>query len=250
MTRMLRCAVARYDMVKCDVMCYGILFDDTVCSGVVWHGRVWYDVLRCSFLWYGVLWCGMTWYSVMWCVTVFLLRIWCAGVWYDMLKCDVMYCGVPSHDMVCWGVVWHGKVWCDVLWCSFFMMTCGALWESKVCLSLRVSKIIKFEQYGRFQNDMMCCDSMGKNVAMRWFMWSSVIYMWCGLSCHSMIWHRMASDDMECFLSIQKKKNPSGDFCECCTYRTWSFLVPLKIPLGKFSILFSDRYLKCKLWFR
>ena len=35
MTRMLRCAVARYDMVKCDVMCYGVLFDDTVCSSVV-----------------------------------------------------------------------------------------------------------------------------------------------------------------------------------------------------------------------
>ena len=212
----------------------------------------------------------MTWKSVIWCAVVFVLMIWCAVVRYDMIWCDVMCYGVPSQDMVCWGVVWHvkvwcdvlrcsfswygvvwhGKVWCDVLWCSFFMMTCGAVWDSKVCLPLRVSEIIKFEQYWRFQNDMMCCDSMGKNVAMRWFMWSSVIYMWCGLSCHSMIWHRMASDDMECFLSIQKKKNPSGDFCECCTYRTWSFLVPLKIPLGKFSILFSDRYLKCKLWFR
>ena len=47
----------------------------------------------------------------------------------------------------------------------FFMMTCGA-----VCLSLRVSEIIKFETFLRFQNDMMCCDSMGKSVAVRWFM--------------------------------------------------------------------------------
>ena len=38
MTRMLRCGVARYDMVKCDVMCYGVLL-------MIWCAVVWYDMI-------------------------------------------------------------------------------------------------------------------------------------------------------------------------------------------------------------
>ena len=47
MTRMLRCGMARYDMVKCDVMCYGVLL-------MIQCALVLYDMEKCDMMCCGV----------------------------------------------------------------------------------------------------------------------------------------------------------------------------------------------------
>ena len=52
MTRMLRCGVARYDMVKCDVMCYGVLL-------MIQCALVLYDMEKCD-----MMCCGVRFYDM------------------------------------------------------------------------------------------------------------------------------------------------------------------------------------------